>query len=288
MKDFSEIREDQIRVINDSERKRSQKALPWILATALILMALAVIFLRQKAHDQQPIMYFEPTEVPEKLSYQQFIGEEDSSSVSHIEIRDITINDIPLKVFIPHEVSFTLEVGKVDTLDRNIIFACQAADIRADNGGIVGAFVLGGKPLAWGLSKKGYCAAIRGKVSIGVEENSALFEEATERGGYFFRQYPLVDKGRIVENAPRGKSFRRSLCMIGEKYFIIQSQSPESFHDFAQALADFGVENAIYLVGSTSFGWAIDEAGEKHEFGNKDVFNSALPENINYLVLRSL
>ena len=41
---------------------------------------------------------------------------------------------------------------------------------------------------------------IDGKVTIGVAENSSLFEEATEKGGYFFRQYPLVDKGTLVEN----------------------------------------------------------------------------------------
>jgi uncharacterized protein YigE (DUF2233 family) len=36
------------------------------------------------------------------------------------------------------------------------------------------------------------------------------------------------------------------------------SQSQESFHDFAQALVDMGVDNAIYLVGSVSYGYFRD------------------------------
>ena len=39
---------------------------------------------------------------------------------------------------------------------------------------------------------------------------------------------------------------------------VIMSQTPESFHDFSQALIDLQVENAIYLVGSTSFGYFRD------------------------------
>ena len=89
--------------------------------------------------------------------------------------------------------------------DTTVIFAAQAADVRADNGGIVGAFVLKGEPKAWGLSKKGYCASINGQITIGMADNSPLFEQATEEGGYFFRQYPLVSNGEIVENELKGK-----------------------------------------------------------------------------------
>ena len=36
------------------------------------------------------------------------------------------------------------------------------------------------------------------------------------------------------------------------------SQTPESFHDFSQALVDMKIDNAVYLVGSTSFGYFRD------------------------------
>ncbi len=158
-------------------------------------------------------------------------------------------------------------MGVPDRNDRRIILAAQAADIRKDNREILGAFVLKGEPLAWGLSKKGFCAIIEGKVTVGVSENSPLFEEATEKEGYFFRQYPLVDNGVLVENEPKNKTMRKALCARAEQIFVAVSESDESFHDFAQALIDLGVENAIYLVGSHSaFGWYIDAEGQKTLF----------------------
>ena len=151
----------------------------------------------------------------------------------------------------------------------------QAADIRADNGKIVGAFVSNGTPLSWGLSKKGYCGIIDGKVTVGVSDNSPLFEEATEKGGHFFRQYPLVDNGKLVENEPKGKSIRKALCDRNGEIMVVMTQTPESFHDFAQALVDMKVDNAIYLVGSTSFGYFRDRYDHlaiiynKHRYGYK-------------------
>ena len=172
-------------------------------------------------------------------------------------LRD-TINDIPLDIYIPHNAVPELVLGVPSLQDKSIVLTTQAADIRADNGKIVGAFVLNGKPLSWGLSKKGYCGIIDGKVTVGVADNSPLFEEATEKEGFFFRQYPLVDNGVLVENAPKGKSIRKALCDRDGEIMVIMSQTPESFHDFAQALVDMQVDNAIYLVGSTSFGYFRD------------------------------
>ena len=42
-----------------------------------------------------------------------------------------------------------------------------------------------------------------------------------------------------------------------------------SFHDFAQTLVDLGVANAIYLVGSEAFGFAVDSEGNRTEFGKE-------------------
>ena len=45
---------------------------------------------------------------------------------------------------------------------------------------------------------------------------------------------------------------------------MVFSETSESFHDFAQALVDLGVRNAIYLVGSGySYGFRYDEQGNQ-------------------------
>lgn len=189
-------------------------------------------------------------------------------------LRD-TINDIPLDIYIPHNAVPELVLGVPDIHDKSIVLTTQAADIRADNGKIVGAFVLKGKPLSWGLSKKGYCGIIDGKLTVGVADNSPLFEEATETGGFFFRQYPLVDNGTLVENEPKGKSIRKALCDRNGEIMVVMTQTPESFHDFAQALVDMKIDNAIYTVGSASYGYFRDKYDhfeqiyEKHRGGYK-------------------
>lgn len=169
---------------------------------------------------------------------------------------DTIVNDIPLHVFYPQNMVPRLTIGYDVTLDtvNNLMFM-QAADVRADNKKILGAFVLKGVPLSWGLSKKGYCAIIDGEVTVGVADDSPLFEEATEKEGYFFRQYALVDSFQMVENQLKNKAVRRAICDVDGEVVVVETLSRESMHDFAEALTDMGVCNAVNLVGSSSIGW---------------------------------
>lgn len=220
------------------------------------------------------------------LDKKEFGSEIDSTATGFTEKIDTVINDIPLSIFIPHNAIAQLCLRTPDINDTSIIFCTQAADIRKDNKKIVGAFVLKGEPLAWGLSKKGYCAIIDKVITVGVANNSPLFEEATEKGGYFFRQYPLVDNGVLVENEPKNKSVRKAVCQRGKQTFVVESQTKESFHDFAQALVDLGVDNAIYLVGGEyAKGWYRNQDNEMIDFskGRRDRYR-----NENYIVWKSV
>lgn len=67
--------------------------------------------------------------------------------------------------------------------------------------------------------------------------------------------------------------------------FIAESLTEESLHNFAQALADIGVDNAIYLVGVNAYGWATDVEGRRHEFGNPAPPKKKW-DNISYLVMK--
>ena len=260
-----DIRDDEIRIIGGSEPLRTSNV--WIkvliaVLCAILAGAITLIFWPKRAAETvEPEVVFEPTN--EILLTEEepvrWLGDYTDSTKAYTEhIRD-TINDIPLDIYIPHNAVPELMVGVPDIFDKSIVMATQAADNRADNGKIVGAFVVKGQPLSWGLSKKGYCGIIDGKLTVGVADNSPLFEEATEKSGYFFRQYPLVDNGVLVENEPKGKSIRKALCNRNGEIMIVMSQTPESFHDFAQALVDMKVDNAIYTVGSTSYGYFRDK-----------------------------
>ena len=289
-----DIRDDEFRVIgkhsSSSQDKYGGGKNPNYLITILSLILILGIGLfavlkwhKEKPEDPEDGLFEDLPEVVVNHETNKPLGIE--TNLSFTEKIDTVINDVVLSIYVPHNAKPELILGVPDRNDKNIILAAQAADIRKDNRKILGAFVLKGEPLAWGLSKKGFCAIIEDKITVGVSENSPLFEEATEKEGYFFRQYPLVDNKTLVENEPKNKTMRKALCSRAGEVFVVVSETDESFHDFAQALVDLGVENAIYLVGShSSFGWFIDENGEKTLFA-PDVHRGTY-KNENYIVWR--
>lgn len=289
-----DMRDDEIRIIGAQSRKRPANELffdemvpavqespakkKWLIWLALLAILLLIglglfLLLRPKEHENPYDGVFEPKEeipVQPVKKGKKLLGHEADSLSSYTERIDTVINDVRLAVFIPHNATPELIVGKPDDKDPSIILAAQAADIRADNKEILGAFVDKGTPLAWGLSKKGFCAIIDGRMTIGTSENSPLFEQATETGGYFFRQFPLVENGILVENEQKNKSVRKALCARMGQFFIAVTETDESYHDFSQALVDLGVDNAISLVGSKfAFGWWIDKDGVKMSFAER-------------------
>lgn len=272
------IQDDEFRVLGHRQEKPVEPELTptprkWAgLVSLLLILVIGLLIYFNWPKGEDPEIdpgVFDPTPVKldpktEKLPLGNI---PDSLGTVVVERIDTTINDVQLSLYIPHNATPRLTLGAPDAETRKAILAFQAADIRADNRKILGAFVLKGQPLAWGLSKKGYCAIIDGKITIGVADNSPLFEEATEKGGYFFRQYGLVNNGKLVENEPKNKTMRKALCDRNGQIFVAVSQTDESMHDFAQALVDLGVDNAIYLVGSHSaFGWWKNETGDIEYF----------------------
>ena len=286
------ISDSEIRVIG-VERSSARGKSPWRrwLAVAVAVVSLACVALgvvlwlgrRTVVEAEGGVSAFEQRQpVVQSHPLREWIAGLDSLKVVGTLTRDLTVNDIPLRVYAPLNSTPHLEVGYgvADHRERAILFF-QAADVRADNGGIVGAFVLRGEPLSRGLSKRGYCAIIGDKVTVGVADNSPLFEQATEQNGYFFRQYPLVDNGLLVENELKNKSVRRGLCELEGRVVVVESQTPESLHDFAQALVDIGVSNAIYLVGSSAVGWCMDPDGNGTKMG---LWDERVYKNISFIV----
>lgn len=200
----------------------------------------------------------------------------------NITLTEDSINDIVLQIFTPEGCSTELYVGQIDTLDKSIVLCAQAADIRGDNGDIVSAFVLDGEPLSRGIAKRGFCAIIDNEITLGMAEETPMYERVIENRGDFFRQYPLVHNSKMQENKPKGKSIRKALCIKEDKICIIKSKERESFHDFAQALQDYGVSEAIALTGSDATLFCTTSDGKFHNFG---IINNDIPK-LNYIIFR--
>ena len=201
----------------------------------------------------------------------------------YVEITDTVVGGVPLVILTPRDATPQLHIG-IDVLQSpDVVMAMQAADIRGDNGGIVGAYVVEGNLVSKGQAKSGFCAIIDGNITIGVADATPFLEKAIESDGYFFRQYPLVVGNQLVENKPKGRSLRKALAEWNGTTVVLLSRSRLTFHDFAQTLVDMGVANAIYLVGSEAFGFAVDSEGNRTEFGKE----APSPEaSTNYIIWR--
>ena len=284
---MEEIKDTEIRIISNPMQSRNSHLRTarrrWLVA-AIILVAVAVlVFLGLTI---APMLYCKQAKVfhssHQNVPLHHWIAAGDTLKTRGTLVYNTTINKIALRLMRPINATPHLELGYNclrDTAD--IVLMWRAADVRADNGKIVGAFVLQGTPISWGLSKRGYCAIIDGEITVGVADNSPLFEEATEREGDFFRQYPLVDNGQLVDNELKTKSIRRALCEIGGCVLVAESATPVSMHDFAQALVDMGATNAIYLVGGNVIGWCVDTDGIRHASGD---WTEQLYKNISFIV----
>lgn len=280
-----DILDTEIRIIGDtSPSPRPKRKLVWWMLIILVVSIIGIVILMQALKSSEKGTIYEPnqTNISQPHPLRNWVHSLKNIQTVGTATKDTTVNDIPMRIYVPLNCTPRLEVGYecIDDTAKNILLF-QAADIRADNLKIVGAFVLRGKPLSWGLSKKGYCGIIENQVSIGVADNSPLFELATEKGGYFFRQYPLVSGGYLVENELKSQSTRRGLCELEGQVAVVETYTPESLHDFAQALVDIGVTNAIYLVGSSSIGWCKTLEGIGTPSGQ---WEPRIYENVSFIV----
>jgi len=229
--------------------------------------------------------YFEPEETLPLSITVETTDMDDANQKGYIETQEETVNELTLLVHIPYHVTMSLSLGKPDKSDSTIIFITQAADIRMDNKRIVGEFVLEGKQIARGLSKKGFCAVVDHTISIGMADETPLLQQSIESNGFFFRQYPLVHHGEPIANNPVNKSIRRALAVRNEQVIMIESTSVLSFHDFSQALVDMGVSDAIYLVGGRdAHGWYYNKESVRHEYG---IDYLAYPDYTSFIVWRT-
>lgn len=284
MTKISDINDNEIRVIGGDGGGGGKKRLPWWVwvIVGVVAVAIAVVALWPKPQPEETTSP-DTTTVTEPETTDIWHSNTDNSLPSCTIVTDTLIDTLHLRIFTPYNATPELHIGRLDTADTDIILAAMAADLRRDNGRIVGAFVHAGEPLSWGLSKRGYCAIFDGQITIGVAENSPLFEQATEQGGYFFRQYPAVDKGVMVENNPENASFRRALCLLNGKVCIIACTDRVLMNDFSATLVKLGVSEAILLVGGTADGWCRTDDGKMIRLGSSYAQNA---KYMNHIVFR--
>lgn len=275
-----DIGDNEIRIITSGKNNSSasssepgsvrnrKRSLYIILGAALILIIIAAIIIisgNRGSEIQEDDAVSSIESVSAESAANSFSERNTSvSKASYTESIDTIVNGVNLTVLTPRNADAYLSVDPAVVNDKDIVLLAQAADIRGDNGGIAGAFVVDGELVGKGNSKSGFCAIIDGEMTIGVAEATPLLEKAIESGGYFFRQYPLVAGGQVVENKPKGKSVRRALAMISGSPVVVISHDKLTFHEFSESLVNLGASEAIYLVGSEAYASYKEKNGTIH------------------------
>lgn len=265
-----ELRDSEELVDEDKVLTKPFHRFSWValLSTLTILLLATIVtwfFFRSSSQAASSIYLNEKdayATAQKNQSVQTQVGNLDTDADAYTVLEQQTVNDVPLRLLVPTGGRIELMVGRLDTTDATIVLAAQAADYRADNGKISGAFVYRGELLSRGHPKLGFCAIIGREVTMGMSPETPLFERAVEQSGYFFRQFSLVHECQLGENTPAGKSIRRALCYDGRRLFIADTEERESLHDFAQALVDMGVREAVALVGSIDIPLYRDEQNQ--------------------------
>ncbi len=291
MSKYNDIKDNEIRIIGNADQPNETLRKPlylrwwfWAIVTGMIALAIAYLLTRninRKMAATSEVSVVEIESAPIAPTIVQ-------AEPANVLVRDTSVNDVQMRLYTPVNAVPELCIGYPDLKDNTLVLAFQAADIRADNYEILGAYVLKGEMLSRGRSKKGFCAIIDGKIQLGMAESTPLLEEATEKEGYFFRQYPLVLDGEMVQNKPKNKALRHALCELNGAIVTVSSLEKESLHDFAQALADLGVQNAIYLVGADAYGFCRSQSEDTPEtvtWGERQTGKTF--EKVNFIVWRA-
>ena len=285
----SDILDDEIRIISpdvkyfQASSDDPEPRFPWWgLAAVVVIIVLAFALVRTGRHasayeDDEPgeAQITEITEMPEPAT-----AESVETVAPYTSLTDTVIGGRRLTILQPHNAVAGLVIGDSILDADGPVLVAQAADVRRDNGKIVGAYVVNGEMISRGKAKSGFCAIIDDEITVGVAQTTPLLERATEENGFFFRQYPLVYEGEVIENMVENLSQRKALALLNDKIVVVLSHDRLSLLDFSQALVDLGVKNAIYLTGSSAYLKAKLEDGRIYEFGERTPNSYA---NSNYI-----
>lgn len=283
--------------------KRKRHVLPWLILL-LLLLVFAIIGIKSCLTPLCAPPYEEPlsgdtltssssvqvdtmfASMPEEELKEDTVKQTSEAPAARVYVADTVINDIPLKCYVPQGGKVELSMARPSQKDTTLLFACQAADVRADINAPAGAFIYHGELKSKGYSKLGFCAIIQNEITIGRAKETTEFERAIEHNGDFFRHYSLVCKGTLIEVPVKGKAKRRALCILQGVVTIVECVDRESYHDFSQALVDMGCEEAVALVGGDALMYWWDE--EQGSVASTGTSPHSARSSENYIVWRRL
>ncbi len=271
----------------DNSGKRRTALLVGILVLIAAIVVVLILLLRQngKQANQEATNNAQEGEIEE-------VATDTKATVDTFCVRYIMNSSSPadtlLRVFKPGAASVELLISKdYDTNDASVIFATQAANLKAEDGGIIGDFVYKGTTLAQGCADSttlGFCAIVNNKVILGKANPTNYLDSTISSKGFFYRHYCYVTGNGPEVFSNSAKSYRRAICIISNKdVAVVESYGRMSMTDFAQALYDNDITLAVGLMGSKNLDeWYRTDSSRTVIYQNPYGPNP----NRNYLIFR--
>lgn len=166
------------------------------------------------------------------------------------------------------EVSF----DEPDTTDMEVYLYSRCSDFTsydiAENH-YIGSLVVNGVEKESSTERLGYCAMANDNIAIGIARDEDVKDYCVQQGGSFFRQFILVSNGQIpLRFHLHGKVERRGMGRIGDKLYYIETLYKETMWDFADALREYGFNDAIYITGGSDHSFYRTIDGAYHHIGD--------------------
>lgn len=191
-----------------------------------------------------------------------------SEGIKGIETATDSILGVSFTSFPLDRLHGSLEKELPDTADRSVVLMMRSADYYPD-GTTIGTVVINGNqlPAREKRTRPGYLALSKeGTTAIGLSLNDKLSDFASASGGSFFRQFAILGNGDLpAAFALHGKVERGAIGRMADgslHYFLTRNK--ESMYDFADALREYGVMDAIYITGGNGYEFYRDKDGVAH------------------------
>lgn len=162
--------------------------------------------------------------------------------------------------------------------DTDVCLYVRSADYMAD-GTLIGATVVEGEEHGNTSDQRhGYAGMIDHALVIGVSRSDAVKDFVKEHHGSFFRQFVMVSNGVLPSRfSLHGKVERRALGRIGNEMYVVCTRHKETMWDFADAMREYGFEDAIYITGGLGRTFYRDTEGTTHPFGTDTTHRDGIP-----------
>jgi hypothetical protein len=176
-------------------------------------------------------------------------------------------------------------------VSKDIFLCIPAAYTNLKNDKIKGLFIENGEVINDELLNgfKGACIISNDNIEILrlQDINDSIIAETERYGHSLFQQSLLVYDFKVIPygNFKDFRTKRRAIAIKDNKFYVCESAGPVYFKEFQKALANTGVEVALYTdMGSWSEGWYRNYQGRIIRIG--DNFLSTRRQS-NWLILKS-